>query len=276
MGPRGKSETNNCWNSCVNYAPFSMMRRFLRQTKEVLFDYDFAMNYGNWGVVAKIGNGGSSAWDGSRGVDEEHWDLRFKLRAEQENDPSGAYIRRWVPELQNVDTKHIHTPWAMNVAEMQECGCVIGKDYPASVVGALEIADCVPDSAKELEDGQPGERRVDTASGKIYTFDENVNSFQGGYALKDLRMYWHRYMLIVVEQGEKRIDSEDGRALTFEKLLERSKSAFGFLLCIVVHDSCCRNRRLWGSETARTEHPNREVASSRPCVHAVLLMSNQG
>ena len=37
--------------------------------EEVLFDYDCAMNYGNWGVVAKIGNGGSSAWDGSRGVD---------------------------------------------------------------------------------------------------------------------------------------------------------------------------------------------------------------
>ena len=160
--------------------------------EEVLFDYDFAMNYGNWGVVAKIGNGGSSAWDGSHGVDEEHWALRFKLNAEQENDPSGAYIRRWVPELRNVDTKHIHTPWAMNVTEMQECGCVIGKDYPASVVGAMEIADYVPNSAKELKDGQPGERRVDTASGKIYTFEENVNSFQGRYALKDLRMYWHR------------------------------------------------------------------------------------
>ena len=86
--------------------------------EEVLFDYDFAMNYGNWGVVAKIGNGGSSAWDGSRGVDEEHRALRFKLRAEQENDPSGAYIRRWVPELRNVDAKHIHTPWAMSEAEM--------------------------------------------------------------------------------------------------------------------------------------------------------------
>ena len=130
-----------------------------------------------------------------------------------------------------MDTKHIHTPWAMNVTEMQECGCVIGKDYPASVVGALEIADYVPDSAKELEDGQPGERRVDTASGKIYTFDENVNSCLGGYALKDLRMYWHRYMLIVGEQGEKRIDPEDGRALTFEKVLEAYKSQFDVAEC---------------------------------------------
>ena len=130
-----------------------------------------------------------------------------------------------------MDTKYIHTPWAMNVTEMQECGCVIGKDYPASVAGALEIADCVPDSYKELKSAQLGERRVDTASGKINTIDENVNAFQGGYALKDLRMYWHRYMLIVVEQGEKRIDSENGRALTCEKLLEPYKSQFNVDEC---------------------------------------------
>ena len=59
----------------------------------------------------------------------------------------------------------------MSKAVMHECGCVIDKGYLASVVGALEIVDCVPDSAKELEDGQPGERRMDTESGKIYTFD---------------------------------------------------------------------------------------------------------
>ena len=135
------------------------------------------MNYETWGVVATIANGMSSAYDESHEVAEVHWVHRFKLRTEHENDLSGVYIRRWVPELRNVDTKHIHTPWAMYVTEMQECGCVIGKDYPASVVGVLEIADCVPDLAKELKDGQPGERRVNTTGGKIYTFDENVHSF---------------------------------------------------------------------------------------------------
>jgi len=117
--------------------------------EEVLLDYDFAMNHGNWAVVAKVGNGGGSAWAGSREVDPEHWDLRHKLRAEQENDPTGAYIRRWVPELQNVLAKHIHTPWSMTEAEMVECGCVIGRDYPASLLGSLSIADCSP--GKDME-----------------------------------------------------------------------------------------------------------------------------
>merc|ERR1711953_1613347 len=109
--------------------------------EEVLLDYDFAMNYGNWAVVAKVGNGGSSAWNGSRDVDPEHEDLKHKLRAEQANDPSGAYIRRWVPELKNLDDKFIHTPWLMSEEDMEACGCVLGRDYPVSLVGQLDLAE---------------------------------------------------------------------------------------------------------------------------------------
>lgn len=112
--------------------------------EETLLDYDFAMNYGNWAVVTKIGNGGASAWDGSREFDPEHWDIRWKLRAEQANDPHGEYIRRWVPELKNLDDKHVHTPWLMTKEEMKACGCVIGKDYPASLVGPLDLEGCEP------------------------------------------------------------------------------------------------------------------------------------
>lgn len=121
--------------------------------EEVLLDYDFAMNYGNWAVVAKVGNGGSSAWDGSREVDETHTDMKYKLRAEKENDPAGAYIRRWVPELRNVDAKHIHTPWFMSEAEMEACGCVLGRDYPVSLVGPLDIEGC--DRFEATDDQEP-------------------------------------------------------------------------------------------------------------------------
>jgi deoxyribodipyrimidine photo-lyase len=114
--------------------------------EEVLLDYDFAMNYGNWAVVSKIGNGGFSAWNGSRDVDAGHWDLRYKLRAEQLNDPTGAYIRRWVPELKAVSDEYIHTPWSMPESEMEAAGCVIGKDYPASLLGPLSIEECEPDA----------------------------------------------------------------------------------------------------------------------------------
>jgi deoxyribodipyrimidine photo-lyase len=26
-------------------------------------------------------------------------------------DPEGTYVRRWVPELRDVDTRHVHAPW---------------------------------------------------------------------------------------------------------------------------------------------------------------------
>merc|ERR1740121_789512 len=85
--------------------------------EEVLLDYDFAMNYGNWAVVAGLGNG--QAWDENPEFDREHAELKFKLLAEQKNDPSGAYIRRWVPELKNVEDKYIHTPWFMTDQAME-------------------------------------------------------------------------------------------------------------------------------------------------------------
>lgn len=119
--------------------------------EEVLLDYDFAMNYGNWAVVAKVGNGGASAWDGSRDVDPEHCDLKQKLRAEKENDSTGAYIRRWVPELKNVSDKFIHTPWLMSEADMEACGCVVGRDYPISLVGSLDVADSTHDIEQEYK-----------------------------------------------------------------------------------------------------------------------------
>lgn len=117
--------------------------------EETLLDYDFAMNYGNWAVVAKIGNGGASAWAGGYYTDVDHYDLRWKLRSEQENDPTGSYIRRWVPELKDVPDKHIHTPWFMTQADMEASGCVLGRDYPTSLVGPLDIAACGPDAEQE-------------------------------------------------------------------------------------------------------------------------------
>mmetsp|Transcript_47676 Transcript_47676/g.83946 ORF Transcript_47676/g.83946 Transcript_47676/m.83946 type:complete len:581 (-) Transcript_47676:86-1828(-) len=121
--------------------------------EEVLLDYDFAMNYGNWAVVSKIGNGGGSAWDGSHDPDPTHYHMKLKLRAEQENDATGAYIRRWVPELRNVADKHIHTPWFMSEAEMEASGCVLGRDYPVSLLGPLDIDDSKDEHPSSRDEG---------------------------------------------------------------------------------------------------------------------------
>jgi deoxyribodipyrimidine photo-lyase len=40
-------------------------------------------------------------------------------------DPDGAYVKKWVPELRNVNAKFIHAPWEMDFPP---------KDYPAPVI----------------------------------------------------------------------------------------------------------------------------------------------
>ncbi|MDF1763419.1 MAG: FAD-binding domain-containing protein, partial [Oleibacter sp.] len=52
----------------------------------------------------------------------------------QRLDPSGKFIRQWVPELANVSTHWIHEPWKMGTRQQAQFGVVIGQDYPAPLV----------------------------------------------------------------------------------------------------------------------------------------------
>jgi len=57
-----------------------------------------------------------------------------------DQDPDGAFTRRWLPELARVPTDRLHTPWLMDAAEQAAAGCVLGRDYPLPVVDPIEAA----------------------------------------------------------------------------------------------------------------------------------------
>ena len=51
-----------------------------------------------------------------------------------EQDPDGEFIRRWVPELQDVPVSWLPRPEQMPTELQGRCGCIIGRNYPAPIV----------------------------------------------------------------------------------------------------------------------------------------------
>lgn len=51
-----------------------------------------------------------------------------------DHDPTGRFIRPWVPELHAVPDEHLAEPWKMPLHIQHACGCIIGKHYPAPIV----------------------------------------------------------------------------------------------------------------------------------------------
>ena len=76
-------------------------RHFMLQ----LIDGDFASNNGGWGFAASVG------------VDPQPYFRIFNPLLQSEKfDTDGAYIRKWVPELKDVQGKAIHDPYARGAA----------------------------------------------------------------------------------------------------------------------------------------------------------------
>jgi deoxyribodipyrimidine photo-lyase len=62
------------------------------------------------------------------------------VKQSQDQDPSGQFIRHWLPELARVPDRWIHTPWEMDDTTQRDSGCVIGGDYPPPIVDHMEAA----------------------------------------------------------------------------------------------------------------------------------------
>ncbi|MFQ3275595.1 MAG: deoxyribodipyrimidine photo-lyase [Candidatus Nanohaloarchaea archaeon] len=78
---------------------------------------------------------GGIQWAYSIGTDAQPYFRVFNPWTQGEKyDPEGEYIRKWVPELENVPDKHIHKPQEMNKLEQENCGVTIGEDYPKPIV----------------------------------------------------------------------------------------------------------------------------------------------
>ncbi len=89
---------------------------------EYLLDRDDALNNANWQWVS-----------GSRWFTRV-WQVYSPESYGKKNDPDGAYLRHWVPELKAYPAEYIYTPWKAPVAVQEAAGCIVGVDYPLPIV----------------------------------------------------------------------------------------------------------------------------------------------
>ena len=106
-------------------------------TKHLLIDYRLGeahyMKYLVDGDPAQNNLGWQ--WSAGCGCDAQPWFRVFNPVLQGDRfDPSGGYVRRWLPRLDRLPNRYIHRPWEAPDKVLEEAGVRLGQDYPFPVV----------------------------------------------------------------------------------------------------------------------------------------------
>lgn len=102
-----------------------------------LTDGDWAANNLGW------------QWAAGCGCDAQPYFRVFNPMTQgQKFDVSGAYVRKWVPELAKLPTKHLHAPWQAKPDVLQAAGVTLGETYPEPIVDHKEARERFLSTAK--------------------------------------------------------------------------------------------------------------------------------
>jgi deoxyribodipyrimidine photo-lyase len=90
-------------------------------------------------------------WSAGSGADAQPFFRIFNPTSQGErHDPNGDYVRRWVPELADLPTEHLHAPWTAPDEVLQDAGVTLGDTYPEPIVDHSEMRDVALDAYDEV------------------------------------------------------------------------------------------------------------------------------
>jgi deoxyribodipyrimidine photo-lyase len=94
---------------------------------DTLVDADLANNTMGW------------QWTAGCGADAAPYFRIFNPVSQGEKfDPDGDYVRRWVPELDKLSSKWVHTPWEAPADALADAGIELGRTYPSPIIDHRE------------------------------------------------------------------------------------------------------------------------------------------
>ncbi|MGI9615313.1 MAG: cryptochrome/photolyase family protein [Acidimicrobiales bacterium] len=98
-------------------------RRGERFFRHHLIDADVAQNAGNW------------QWVAGTGPDAAPYFRVFNPTSQgRKFDPTGDYVRRWVPELASLPARWVHEPSGCAPLDLAAVGVILGDTFPAPLV----------------------------------------------------------------------------------------------------------------------------------------------
>jgi deoxyribodipyrimidine photo-lyase len=110
--------------------------------EHTLIDLDTANNIFGW------------QWVGGMGPDAAPFFRIFNpILQSQKFDPKGEYIRKYVPELKNLETKYLHAPWEAPQDILEKAGVKLGETYPVPMVNHKEASKQAKAAFEAIKEG---------------------------------------------------------------------------------------------------------------------------
>ena len=94
---------------------------------DTLVDADIGSNAAGW------------QWISGSGADASPYFRIFNpILQGKKFDPKGDYVRKYIPTLNKIPDKFVHSPWEMSVDDQKKYNFNLGKDYPLPIVDLSE------------------------------------------------------------------------------------------------------------------------------------------